>query len=71
MVETKKNKIEYINNATNVLDNCVYGHTEVKKQIQRLFGQWMNGKMTGNCIGLSGPPGIGKLLFVKKVLLNV
>ena len=65
-LKLKKNKIEYINNATNVLDNCVYGHTEVKKQIQRLIGQWMNGKMTGNCIGLSGPTGIGKTTICKE-----
>ena len=62
----KKNKIEYINNATKILDKCVYGHTEVKKQIQRLIGQWMNGKITGNCIGLSGPPGIGKTTICKE-----
>ena len=38
----------------------------VKKQIQRLIEQWINGEMNGNCIGLVGPPGIGKTTICKE-----
>ena len=62
----KNNKIKYIDNVEKTLDDCVYGHDDVKTQIKRLIGQWMNGKMTGNCIGLVGPPGIGKTTICKK-----
>ena len=70
----KNDKIKYINNVKNTLDNCVYGHNNVKTQIQRLIGQWINGEMKGHCIGLVGPPGIGKTTICKdgisKCLVN-
>ena len=70
----KNDKIVYINNVKNTLDKCVYGHNNVKTQIQRLIGQWINGEMKGHCIGLVGPPGIGKTTICKdgisKCLVN-
>ena len=73
-LEYKKAKINYINNVNSILDNCIYGHINAKKQISRLIGQWMNGKMTGGCIGFCGPPGVGKTTLCKnglsKCLIN-
>jgi ATP-dependent Lon protease len=42
------------------LDNAVYGHKKAKTQIERIIGQWINGKQDGYCFGFEGPPGIGK-----------
>ena len=73
-IEYKKTKITYINNVNSILDNCIYGHLNAKKQISRLIGQWINGKMTGGCIGFCGPPGVGKTTLCKnglsKCLIN-
>ena len=59
-IKYKMEKIVYLKNVNNILDKCIYGHKDAKKQISRLVGQWMNGKMTGTCIGFCGPPGVGK-----------
>ncbi len=34
-LEYKKAKINYINNVNSILDNCIYGHMNAKKQISR------------------------------------
>ena len=47
------------------LDSAVYGHTEAKLQLERLFAQWINGEMKGAVIGLWGPPGTGKTSLAK------
>ena len=47
------------------LDNAVYGHENVKKEIINLSSEWMNGGMKGTCIGLQGPPGNGKTSIAK------
>ena len=44
------------------LDNSVYGHDDAKRQIERIVGQWINGKDGGYCLGFEGPPGVGKCL---------
>jgi ATP-dependent Lon protease len=67
-VKYKKEKIGYLKNVNNVLDKCIYGHKDAKKQISRLIGQWMNGKMSGTCIGFCGPPGVGKTTICKNGL---
>ena len=50
----------------NTLDQCVYGHDEAKKQIERIIGQWMSGDSSGYCFGFEGPPGVGKTTLAKK-----
>ena len=61
---TKKNNevIEYISSFNKTLDNAVHGHKNVKKQIERIIGQWINGEKSGYCFGFEGPPGVGKCL---------
>ena len=39
---------------------------DAKKEIKRIIGQWINGKMTGYCLGFEGPPGIGKTSLAKQ-----
>ena len=67
-IKYKMEKIGYLKNVNNILDNCIHGHKDAKKQISRLIGQWMNGSMTGACIGFCGPPGIGKTSICKNGL---
>ena len=50
------------------LENAIHGHTLAKRQIERIIGEWMNGKQTGYCFGFEGPPGVGKTSLAKKGL---
>ena len=59
---------DYINDIGVVLDNSVHGHKDAKNQIQRIIGQWINGKNSGYCFGFEGPPGVGKTSLAKKGL---
>jgi len=61
---------EYISNIKVNLDNAIYGHDKAKKQIQRIIGQWINGKQDGYCFGFEGPPGVGKTSLAKIGLSN-
>jgi ATP-dependent Lon protease len=56
----------FMGNVTETLDKSVYGHTNAKRQIERIIGQWMNGDLTGYCFGFEGPPGVGKTSLAKK-----
>jgi endopeptidase La len=68
-IEWKYNKInKYMENVKDTLDNAVHGHDKAKKQIERIIGQWINGKQDGYCFGFEGPPGIGKTSMAKKGL---
>jgi len=58
----------YIHDVKKTLDTSVYGHDDAKRQIERIIGQWINGKETGYCIGFEGPPGVGKTSLAKKGL---
>ena len=61
-------KSNYLKDVDNILDDAVYGHKHTKKELKRLIGQWINGKIEGNVIGLCGPPGVGKTSFAKRGL---
>ena len=52
----------YMTNVKTVMDSSVHGHSKAKKQIERIIGQWINGKQSGYCFGFEGPPGVGKCL---------
>jgi len=57
---------KYMTTIADVLDQSVYGHTNAKRQIERIIGQWINGDITGYCFGFEGPPGVGKTSLAKK-----
>ena len=59
------NKVSYVNNVRNILDESCYGHDDAKQQFIRLVAQWMNGNINGSVIGLQGPPGNGKTTLAK------
>uniref|UniRef100_A0A6C0D987 Lon proteolytic domain-containing protein n=1 Tax=viral metagenome TaxID=1070528 RepID=A0A6C0D987_9ZZZZ len=56
---------EYMNNVKTILDKCVHGHDNAKKQIERIISQWINGEQKGNCFGFEGSPGVGKTTLAR------
>ena len=62
--------IDYISDFNNILNSSIHGHTNAKKQIERVLGQWINGEKTGYCFGFEGAPGLGKTTLAKKGLAN-
>jgi len=68
-IETKYNEINsYMMGVKETLDNAVHGHDKAKAQVERIIGQWINGKQDGYCFGFEGPPGIGKTSLAKRGL---
>jgi SpoVK/Ycf46/Vps4 family AAA+-type ATPase len=59
-----------ISKVTDTLNDAIYGHTDAKRQIERVIGQWVAGEETGYCFGFEGPPGIGKTSLARKGLVN-
>jgi hypothetical protein len=50
------------------LNNCVHGHSNAKKQIELIIGQWINGtkqSIDACVLGFEGNPGIGKTTLAK------
>ena len=77
-VKTKVSKINnnfseiqnYMKTIKNTLDKSIHGHSNAKKQIERIIGQWINGSQDGYCFGFEGPPGVGKTSLAKRGLAN-
>jgi ATP-dependent Lon protease len=61
---------KYMLNVKSTLDKAVHGHDKAKKQIERIIGQWINGKQDGYCFGFEGPAGVGKTTLAKKGLAD-
>jgi len=69
LIEDKYDTInQYMTTVKTTLDGAVHGHSSAKKQIERIIGQWINGKLDGYCFGFEGPPGVGKTSLAKKGL---
>ena len=66
--EYKDLRKNYMSNVRGILDECIYGQDDAKRHIERLIGQWINGKMDGCIFGFQGPPGVGKTTLCKKGL---
>jgi ATP-dependent Lon protease len=57
----------YMRQCEEILNECVYGMTDAKKQLMQLVGKWItNPNSIGTAIGLKGPMGVGKTTLVKK-----
>jgi ATP-dependent Lon protease len=70
-IELKYGEINsYMKNVKCTLDKAVHGHDKAKKQIERIIGQWINGKQDGYCFGFEGPAGVGKTTLAKKGLAD-
>ena len=59
---------KYIENVSNTLNKSVHGHTNAKRSIERIIGQWISGKQDGLLFGFEGPPGVGKTSLARKVI---
>ena len=56
----------FLKDSRTTLDTKVFGHSDAKGQIMRIFAQWVsNPTSKGHCIGIQGPPGVGKTELVK------
>ena len=62
----KTNILTYITKSTEILDKAVYKQHAAKNEIIRIIGQWINGTMSGYCLGFEGPPGVGKTSLVQR-----
>jgi ATP-dependent Lon protease len=70
-IEDKYNEInQYMINVKQILDKSIHGHDKAKIQIERIIGQWINGKQDGYCFGFEGPAGVGKTTLAKKGLAD-
>ena len=57
---------QFMADAMNTLDTCVYGLTDAKMQILQMIGQWIsNPAALGTAIAIKGPPGTGKTSLIK------
>ena len=66
-LNNKVNEINtYIESIDKILEDSVHGHSEAKKQIKRIIGQWIVGENSGYCFGFEGPPGVGKTSLAQK-----
>ena len=62
----------FMANAKNTLDNCVYGLNDAKMQIMQMMGQWIsNPSAMGTAIAIKGPMGTGKTTLVKEGISKI
>lgn len=67
-LEYRREKRGYLQRVDDVLNSCIHGQKDAKKQIQRLIAQWINGKTSGAVFGFEGCPGVGKTSMAKRGL---
>ena len=63
---------DFMGNAKQILDKCVYGLDDAKMQIMQMVGQWIsNPSAMGTAIAIKGPPGTGKTSLVKEGISKI
>jgi ATP-dependent Lon protease len=63
---------KYLDNASQILEDCVYGMKDTKLQILQFIGQWItNPDAIGNAIALKGAFGVGKTTIVKNGISKI
>ncbi len=66
ITSTQTTLFNYMKDVNNTLNEAVHGHTEAKRQIERVIGQWISGEPIGYTLGFEGPPGVGKTSLAKE-----
>jgi ATP-dependent Lon protease len=62
----------FMENAMDTLDKCVYGHNNAKMQIMQMIGQWIsNPSAMGTAIAIKGNPGTGKTSLIKEGISKI
>ena len=62
----------FMYNAYDTLNNCVYGLNDAKMQIMQMAGQWIsNPSAMGTAIAIKGPMGTGKTTLVKEGISKI
>jgi ATP-dependent Lon protease len=62
----------FMENAKNTLDECVFGLNDAKVQIMQMVGQWIsNPSAMGTAIAIKGPMGTGKTTLVKEGISKI
>jgi ATP-dependent Lon protease len=63
---------DFMQNAYNTLNKCVYGLNDAKMQIMQMAGQWIsNPSAMGTAIAIKGPMGTGKTTLVKEGISKI
>jgi ATP-dependent Lon protease len=66
------NICDFLSNIRKGLDANIYGHTETKEQLIRIFAQYIsNPNSNGYVIGIQGSMGVGKTKFIKDGIAKV
>ncbi len=68
---TNENITLYMDDTRETLDKAVHGHNKAKRQVERIIGQWINGKNEGYSFGFEGPPGVGKTSLAKNGIAKI
>lgn len=66
--DNMKEVADYMTYVEDTLNECVYGHKNAKRQLERIIGQWINSSSNekqGHVLGFEGNPGIGKTTIAK------
>ena len=63
---------DFMENAKQTLDECVFGLNDAKIQIMQMLGQWIaNPAAMGTAIAIKGPMGTGKTTLVKEGISKI
>lgn len=63
---------QFIESASDTLNQSIYGHNDAKLQILELIGQWVvNPNSIGNVLAIHGPPGTGKTSLVTRGISKI
>jgi ATP-dependent Lon protease len=63
---------QFMTNAKQTLDDCVYGLDDAKMQIMQMMGQWIaNPGALGSAIAIKGPMGTGKTTLTKEGISKI
>ncbi len=66
MQDGKQAVFQFLKQANQYMNKCIYGHHDAKAQILEYIAQYItNPKSNGKCLALQGPPGNGKTTLVR------